>query len=470
MHQFRISVSFLLHALILLTVWWLGTSCTPEEERWSNETDVQLLFSADTIRFDTVFSGQGSISKRFRAYNTSRNAINIQSISMAEGSASNYELIVNGQIGQEFANIRLLGGDSLLVVVRVFPPAHENDEPQLDRDEIVFEVGNKSSRVIVESWGQDVIIFNARVFDEDVVFRRGRPYLLSNSILIEENVEAVIEAGARFFSERESFIIIAGNLQANGTAEEPIVFANSRLDRRFINSSGQWGGIVVLETAQEVIINHAIIRNALFGINHANTAVPTNPQLTVRNTRIFNMTLAGIISLGSHLLGENLLITNCGESAIRMFGGGIAQLNHCTFALFPYERFRDEPVLLVNDAVRDNSGRLIANPLNFTVQNSIIWGNRADEIEFLLSGENEIIIAQSHNLWRSTLNELAGNNSLLNQNPLFIKPAENNYGLSENSPARQAGTISPVQFDLFGKPLANPPDLGAIAFDAALID
>lgn len=470
LHQRLVSlVNCFRFSIVIAGALW-AASCTPDVEQTDFNANLELIFSLDTVSFDTIFSGNVSITKRFRVYNPIRNAININRIFLETGTESAYELIINGREGKEFNDIRLLGNDSMLVLVRVFPEDKDADEPELIEENLFFQVGSGQSKVILESWGQDVSLLNGQIFNENITFTKGKPYLIRNSVLIDEGAVATIEAGTRFYSERESFIIVGGQIAATGTLEEPIIFANSRLDSRFEKSSGQWGGIVLLAESNENVMNYCIIRNALFGLNLNNELSTTTPQLSIRNSIIQNMTLSGIIALGANLSGENLLVTNCGESAVRIFGGGTYEFNHCTFALYPYESFREEPTLFLNDEITDNQGLTVSQDLQLTITNSIIWGNRNEEVGFALSGNNMVTLDQSYNLWKSSEELLGQNNSLFNQNPEHISPSMYRYGLKENSPARNAGQASAALFDLYGKARSAQPDLGAISFDPSLID
>lgn len=444
-------------------------ACIPEKDDPFLNQDLLLRFSTDTISFDTIFSNTRNITKRLRVYNPSNNTIVIQSISLAEGEESLYELIVNGRYGKSFANQQLLGKDSLLVLVEINAPVLEQDDPKLLEDAIVFSLGNNPQRVRLESWGQDVVLYDGQIIDEDTQFSAVRPYLIRNSILIAEEATLSISPGTRIYNERESFILVEGVIRAEGTLENPILFGNSRLDSRFANSSGQWGGIVLLESASANSFVHCTIRNARFGINVTANQASEEATLYIGKCIIQNMTFSGLISLGSNVVLQNSLISNCGAQAVAVYGGGSLSMEHCTLALPAYENFREDAALLLNDASRNNTGDLVSNPLFVSLHNNIIYGSRNEEVEFALSGNNEVVVEQSHNLVRSSLSLFNENNSIRNQDPLFINIEKYQYGLKEDSPARAKGQESILTIDLFGKQRGNPPDLGAISFDPDLL-
>ena len=107
------------HLLFLLGLIILAFSCKPEEEIFSFDTNLKLEFSKDTILFDTVFTSIGSVTKRLIVKNPNRHALRISDINLAGRNNSPYSIIVNGFEGENFKEEKLLGGDSLLILVKI---------------------------------------------------------------------------------------------------------------------------------------------------------------------------------------------------------------------------------------------------------------------------------------------------------------------------------------------------------------
>ena len=57
-----------------MTLWIAGC----REYTVSNDPAMQLAFSCDTVRFDTVFTEQGSSTMQFKVYNRNKNALLIE--------------------------------------------------------------------------------------------------------------------------------------------------------------------------------------------------------------------------------------------------------------------------------------------------------------------------------------------------------------------------------------------------------
>ena len=125
--------------IFLVLLPWVAFYCTPENEEFTTDPGARLRFSADTVLFDTVFTTIGSTTRRFRVFNDSKNAVNIGRIGLGRGPNSPYQIVVNGKEGFEFADERLLGEDSMVILVEVNIDPGGQDLPFIVKDSVVFE-------------------------------------------------------------------------------------------------------------------------------------------------------------------------------------------------------------------------------------------------------------------------------------------------------------------------------------------
>ena len=100
-------------AIMCCLVLW--SSCRNDFE--SVASTGNLEFSKDTVYLDTVFSNIGSSTYNLKVYNRSNDDINIPSIRLAEGEASNYRLNVDGMPGKVFENVQILAKDSMFIFI-----------------------------------------------------------------------------------------------------------------------------------------------------------------------------------------------------------------------------------------------------------------------------------------------------------------------------------------------------------------
>ncbi|MEM6523502.1 MAG: right-handed parallel beta-helix repeat-containing protein [Bacteroidota bacterium] len=452
-------------------------SCSPEEEKITFEGDAFLRFSTDTVFFDTIFTQISTeirnVTKRFRVYNDNDNAVRINDISLADGTDSPYIIFVNGRPGNSFADTRILGGDSMLILVEVSIDPMDENLPFVVEDQVNFNTNGNEQDVKLVSWGQDANFLRDSILSCNSVFTSEKPYVIYNSVLVDTLCNLTVEPGARVFSHNGSFIFIRGSINVQGSAEEKVVFTNDRFDEAFQNAPGQWGGIIFLPGSKDNRIDHAEIRNAEVGLYLGTPDEDNEADLIVSNTRIENMggnsilpiggdfvqPGFGIIAITSDLEATNVLINNCAVNVLGNYAGGNYKYEHCTFGNFSFDFFREDAAVVLSDNLVLPGNGLLVSELNVEMTNSIIWGNLRDELLISESGEVTNSLMLENNLIRTQLSLPESN--FLNEDPRFFDPRDYVYSLDTLSPAKDVGINLSITFDLEGTERDELPDLGA---------
>ena len=124
-------LSILVSLLVFLTAL---VSC--EEDKISTDSSLMLKFSADTVRFDTIFTDQGSATYKLKVYNPSKNKVLIESIKLNE--AENYKMSVSGVSADVVNDTYLNAEDSLMIFIQVYIDPNNNKTPFVVRDSIDF--------------------------------------------------------------------------------------------------------------------------------------------------------------------------------------------------------------------------------------------------------------------------------------------------------------------------------------------
>ncbi len=435
-------------------------NCKPDEEIISYNFTGGLQFEKDTVLFDTVFSGVGSTTRRLKVYNPSQNAVKISSIQLAGGTASPYKILINGTEHSTAEEIKLLGKDSLLILVEVLIDPQDENTPYLVKDSIIFETNSIEQDVKLVAWGQDANYLGNVILPCNTTWTKERPYVLFSSILVDTLCSLTIQEGARIFAAKDTYILVKGTVHANGSTEEPIIFRNERLDPAYENIPGQWGGFLFIPGTKDNKLENTIIRNAINGVRLGSPDQDTIPEVILKNVIIENMSSSGIINFSSDLYAENTLVNNCIEFNCANIGGGNYIYKHCTFANYSFNFIRQSPSFIVSDNVL-NEGKIEVLDVFMTLQNSIIYGDQEDEIFFDNSGGGNFYLAFNNNIFKSTFQELDTLENILNQDPAFIDPSRYNYRLDTLSPAKDAGDLLGILLDLDGNERDELPDIGA---------
>lgn len=452
-------------------------SCLPEEEEFTYDASANLRFSADSVLFDTVFTTLGSVTKRFRVYNDAENAVKISDISLAGMENSPFEVAVNGIFSDAFNDVTLLGNDSMLVLVDVTIDPRDESLPFLVSDSLIFNTNGTRQSVDLIAYGQDAVFIDGQIIPCNTTWTADKPYVLYNSVLIDSLCTLTIEPGTRIYSHVNSYIFIEGRIQANGTTETPILFRNDRLEESYENAPGQWGGLVFLPGSNENKLEHVVIRNAKTGIYLGTPDDDDVPDLILGNSIIENMGGAegipagnfnvqpgfGLLAFTSDAYVYNTLINNCELNTVGNYAGGNYKYEHCTFAAYSFDFFRQNPSVALSNNVILADESIITEPLSVSIVNSIIWGNLNDEL--IISNDPgaslDLLISNTVLKTLQYSESLSINENVINQDPLFTDPREFDYHLMLGSPAIDLGIFQDITEDLEGNPRDISPDAGA---------
>jgi hypothetical protein len=456
------------HTVLLCLSLFLGLlACAYEQEQIDTSPNIKLLFSSDTIKFDTLFTSRGSITKRVLITNTNAKAVNISAIRLA--GTKYYSLIINGIESQSVENIRLLGGDSLLVLVKIQIDPTDADLPFLVKDSIVFFTNGNQQNIKLLAWGQNATFLTKQTLACNSTWVNTKPYLLTDTIFIDNHCTLNIEAGTRIYADRNAALIVNGTLLVNGLKDSTVKFSGTRFDGNFKKTPGQWAGIVLNSTAKNNSIRYANIQNAVTGIS-----IFSQDSTTLAYTVIENMLESGVSAQNACLFVFNSCINNCVNSLLVLKGGNY-RLQYNTFA--NYAQF---PISINNVALRlsnsfTNNASVKQNvDLSAEITNCIIYGSsassRPDELFYDNNNTTAFKVNVSNSLLRTQKSALQGNNNIINptftgKQRLFASESTQNFALDSLSPARSVATPIPaITDDIKGKLRDAQPDIGAYEF------
>lgn len=458
--KYLISIVFLLQFFI---------SC--EKEEFNTSSDAKLLFSEDTILFDTIFSTIGSSTKRFTVRNPYNKILKINSIYLAGGKNSPYRLNIDGYPGINLEDIELREKDSLYIFVEITVDPNNSSLPLVVKDSIIFSFNNRQQDIDLIAWGQDVNLINGEIIGTEN-WNNLKPYLIYNSMLVDTNSVLTIDPGATLYFHKNSRLYVAGSIIANGTFEAPIKFQSDRLEDDYEDIPGQWDGIWLMPGSKDNFFNFCEIKNAIIGIQVDTLANLSKPTLLLSNTKIENMTSTGIYAQGSTIEAYNNLITNCGQFAIALTIGGSYEFYHCTIGNYWGFSTRNTPSVLINNYYYDIYGNIQIRPTNKALfGNCIIYGNKISEIFIDKIESGELNYKFDHSLIKvdpdfSTSNPENFESIIVNQDPKFKDPYYGNFELDTLSVAKDKGTLKygvifPLDLNLENRMSDSGPDLGA---------
>ena len=113
-----------------------------------------MLLSADTLRFDTVFTTAGSVTQLFKITNGNNQKLKIDQVSLQGGTASSFKINVDGVAGPAVKNIELDANDSIFVFVEVTIDPNNPNTLFIVKDSILFSLNGNMQQVYLEAFGQ----------------------------------------------------------------------------------------------------------------------------------------------------------------------------------------------------------------------------------------------------------------------------------------------------------------------------
>lgn len=460
------------------------TSCKKPTISYLQNGD--LLFSADTIRFDTLFTTLTSPTKRLLVYNQTDENLLIDEISLLGGDNSEFKLIIDGLATQKQTNYELRKRDSFYIFIQLIPTRTQEGTII---DYLHVKTGVKEWFIPLIAYVLDAYFIRDSVLICNTTFPTDKPIVIDGPCIVDTNCTLTILPGTQiYFTPRQtsdhfflSGIYVFGTLKVFGNPTQRVLFTSTRRDQDYLQSPGQWQGLYFATTSLQNEIHYAIIENGDIGIRVDSSAINSNPKLILTHSFIRNMANYGLLLLGfsddpnpnrMDVVVSNSVIYQCGLSCIGIFGGGFHQLVNNTLINTTLYLRRQQPTLGIQNYHPETQNTY---PLHLFCLNNIIWGNETNEMVWDLKPNPDIQIAFQYNLVKleaKLQNEYALDSTNLfneepsfNENPFLISFVnDTSFALQENSICINKGAningITPPD-DYLGTARDNFPDLGA---------
>jgi hypothetical protein len=452
-----------------------------------------LEFSADTVKFDSIFTTFQAPTGRLIAFNNTDNNINISRIWLESGANSEFSLIVDGIRSDDVSDVPLGQGDS----AHVFVTFRSELKDMYAEEYINFQIGDQTQKVLIRARVIDAYLIRTlakdslgntfirgeTVITRDTAFPTDKFIVIDGPLLVENGATLTLLPGTSlFFTPRRledddpnffdfdarlfSLIYVGnGSLKVQGTAADPVVMQGSRFDTLYLENPAQWRGLWFSKDSKDNEIEHALIKNGLVGVRIDSTAFNGRPKVRMRHTEIRNMGAYGVWGLGFDPNGlgnapqlemENCVVHNCAERTLLLSGGGNYEFYNCTFGNFSFDFSRRTPQLFAQNYLFDPVQNAIIGQYDLKAHffNSVVWGTEEEELlleDLGLSFDvkfDHCLIRTSEDPMRDYDYSPFFFNSLQNQDPLFNDPRLYDYRPRENSPLIDAGLDFSIRYDV----------------------
>lgn len=360
-------------------------ACNDNYEDYSTNPNDLIVFSRDTVRFDTVLTTVNSPVQFLMIYNRNDKPLLISSVELENGETSGFKINVDGMTGKSFENVALRSKDSLYIMIDVKPEMNGEVVPTLLSDRILFATNGVQQKVILEAYGQDVHIWEGVIISSDTLIQKSKPYLIRDSLLVEENATLSIEEGVCFYMEDNARVLVKGNLKIKGSLEDPVVFRGKRTDYMlnipYDLIPGQWDGFYFDGNSFGNEIEYAHIRNGQGGLVFE-VSNPEEEKIRLKNVILTNFSEYLIHAINCNITAENCEFTNSRYALLYLVGGKYS-FTHCTMANYMpsipergWANSDNETIILYNADSTWTKNPIYYPLIQANFVNTIIWGNR----------------------------------------------------------------------------------------------
>ena len=445
-------IDTILGAILLLNI----IAC---ESDYSSVGDANsIAFSADTLSFDTVFSGNASITAKLMLYNRSSADLTLDNIKLVGGTESDYNVSINGTTGTQLSSVRLRSGDSLHIFVNVFPPINTNEPYCITEDDIVVSSGSNQWRAHLWTCALTANNISGEITTNEQ-WQKGIPYLITDTLTIRPEAQLTIAEGTQIYLATNALISVEGALIVSGTYTAPVTISTMHLSDFYSDIPGQWQGIELHGDNASANISYTQIANATTALQADSATTLRLTDVEIRDARQY-----AISSDKANIELNNCILSNCSASLLQI-NGGTATITHCTLA--NYYRWNIRTAAAVEISATDL--------YSFRMLNSVVVGNQANEVK-LAEEIDTVQCLISHCYLRLDPQTAADTDKryeavIVGQDPKFKNRTNNDYRPKEESPLinaadAQYSTHLPTDHNGNNRLTDSAPDIGAFEWIA----
>lgn len=432
----RIFVRLIVVAFIALC----GVSCISDEVGTSPAH--QPEFSADTLSFGTVWSGELSPTVAVRVYNRHPDAMIISSLTVSGADAESVSLNVDGTSCTSTRGWRFAPTTPYLYSRRSLPlmAANLTSHSSLAVNGSVTTLP-VSAKVLSPLTLTDANIASDAALEGDV--------RLFGTLTVAPEAVLTLSPGTTLWIHDGAQLLIQGQLVAEGTPAQPILLRGDRTgfvaaDIPYEIMSGQWQGMTLAQGSGPASLSFVRMENSVGGLTLEEGASLTMTNCIITNSRENLITAAP----GSSLTAAGCAFTEAGGSLLSL-DGCAARLDRCTLANnYLFAPPTEPAIVLSGDKDFRIAGSIVHRPGAEIAAGSLAPGVVFDRCMFGSKGSDDSNFVNC--IWAA--------------DPMFLLDLDSytfDYRLAPESPARGAGVGAGPDVDFYGAPASDPPALGA---------
>lgn len=439
----------------------LLSSCAKQEAYVPDHNDV--AFSVQQVSFDTVLANRVSATKVIAIRNHSKGPVRIENLALHLGAASPFSATLDGLPLAEQRAMQLEKGDSALIFLRLRALEGIADSVHPLRDTLYLPTKTGALKLPIVAHHVGWLPMEALAPGQQLALPEKSVRYITAPFEIPQGAKLTLAPGSMLIFARNCGLLVKGTLEAQGTAARPVLILGDRMEAYYRSRPGQWLGITLAKGSHDHILSHVDLRGAVTAFQ-IDTLQPGD-TLRFLNCRIQYSSLTALAAYSSPLDLKGCILAQNYRHALYL-RNATANLTHCT--LVCQTKLPDTRLgALVSLEANDRHGAKLQ------LHNSILWGDRANEIDLpdswavpdCFQAHNSLLKLPDH--WRARSDYC--------HDCSFKAPNLENHGAerympAKDSPARLLGDPSYAHkcpTDFWGvnrTDLATTPDAGAAAY------
>ncbi len=356
---------------LLLPLLAVLTAACADYESFSSNPGFRLLFSADTVAFDTLISTIPSSTKTLYVYNFNGDGVRIRTIMLENGANSHFRVNVDGRflVGGAWNDFEVLRNDSLIVRIEMTPPEAGSNEPLYFEDKLHFLLENGATQTVVLTGGalDAYIKKGGMIIEADETFLTDKPYVIYDSLVVKPDATLTLTEGTTLMFHDKAALHVYGKLLVQGSIEKPVVLRGDRMDHmfdylRYDNTPSRWEGIIIHKDSYGSTLFQCDLHSSRFGIicedTEQETPDETKPSVTLDCCVLHNIGGDGLQLNNCVTSVTNTQISNTLGHTVNI-NGGTHTFIYCTIAQFyPFSANRGDALHLASSEDGSEYGML----------------------------------------------------------------------------------------------------------------
>lgn len=326
-----------------------------------------LVFSADTVSFDTVYAGFPTPTLRLALCNVGDDDVTLGSVALSGGESSPFMVNINGVSASRVENLRLCGGDSLLVFVSLRDASVVGGSAFRGlSDRIVVNGGVDEWQAVVAAVVRNVKRVGGAISVDEQWLCDSIPYLVSDSVVVGPYATLLVGPGVSVLMGRDASLIVEGKLVVSAEPRRRCSFSAVRSDGIYSAVPGQWRGVRLAGSA------YADLRYCDVACASDGLVCDSTSRLMADGLWVRDASRVGVSLNCAEASFTNTIVSDCGGGAFCVVGGRVG-LRHVTVAdYYSWDYRRTAALRFLGSG--DSAARL-------EVFNSIVTGSLSAEVE-----------------------------------------------------------------------------------------